>query len=160
MKRILISLTLTFLLVALSACNNKDSGTNYYLSLSGESDHWKLDGYEILMSPDEFKAGYGTLTMKGEDKHMADFFSFHVYTVVDGEENSLHSGSVSGETDIAKQTTGTIKGEGGENLTKFLEVNEIYMDVRWNDNDTDGDQEERIVLYNKDKNGKSLLDSE
>lgn len=94
MKRFLISLT--FLLVVLSACKNEEAETNYYLSLSGESDHWKLGGYEIVMTPEESKLGYGTLTMKGEDEHMADFFSYHVFTVVDGEENSLHSGSVSG----------------------------------------------------------------
>lgn len=109
MKRILISLT--FLLVVLSACNNEESATSYYLSLSGESDHWKLNSYEIVMSTDEIKAGHGTLTMKGEDKHMADFFSFDVYTVIDGVKTTLHSGAVSGETDIAKQTTGTLEGE-------------------------------------------------
>lgn len=155
MKRILISLI--FLLAALSACNNKGTETNYYLSLSGESDHWKLDGYEILMSPDESKAGYGTLTMKGKDKHMANFFSFQVYTVVEGMENVLHSGSVSGTTDIAKQTTGTIEGVGGENFTAFPEVDKIYMTVTWNDDDTDGDEEEKITLYNKDKNSESFL---
>lgn len=156
MKRILVSIT--FLLIVLSACGHEDSETNYYLSLSGESDHWKLDGYEILISSDKSKTGNGTLTMKNEDKYLTDFFSFHVYTVVDGVENSLHSSSVSGETDIAKQTTGTIESEG-ENFTKFSEVDEVYMNIRWND-DTDRDQEERIVLYIKDNNGKSFLDSE
>ena len=110
------------------------------------------------MSPDEAKAGYGTLTMKGENKHMANFFSFKVYTVVDGMENRLHSGSVSGATDIAKQTTGTIEGEGGKNLTEFPEVDKIYMTVTWNDDETDGDQEEKIVLYDKEKNSESFLD--
>lgn len=156
MKRILISLI--FLLVVLSACKNEEAETNYFLSLSGESDHWKLDGYEIVMTPEESKAGFGTLRMKGEDEHMADFFSYHVYIVVDGEENSLHSGSVSGGTDIAEQTTGTIENEG-ENFTEFPEVDEIYMVVNWND-DTNGDQEERIDLYNKDKNSKTFLSTE
>ncbi|GAA0592763.1 hypothetical protein GCM10009001_06050 [Virgibacillus siamensis] len=150
MKRLLISLT--FLLVVLSACNNDESTTSYYLSLSGESNHWKLDSYEIVMSANEIKAGYGTLTMKSEDKHMADFFGFDVYTVIDGTKTTLHSGSVSGETDIAKETTGTLEGES-KNLTEFPEVDKIYMEITWNDDRTDGDQKERLVLYNKDKNG-------
>ncbi|WP_164215539.1 hypothetical protein [Virgibacillus sp. YIM 98842] len=156
MRRTFFSFVL--LLFILTACNNKEAESNYYLSLNGESEHWKLNGYEILMSPDESKAGYGTLTMKGENKHMANFFSFKVYTVVDGMENRLHSGSVSGATDIAKQTTGIIEGEGGKNLTEFPEVDKIYMTVTWNDDETDGDQEEKIVLYDKEKNSESFLD--
>lgn len=50
--------------------------------------------------------------MKDEEEHMADFFSYYVYTVVDGEETSLHSGSASGATDIVKVTTGTTENEG------------------------------------------------
>ena|SRR5699024_7636424 len=156
MKRIVISLV--FLFVVLSGCIKEEPTTNYYLSLSGESDHWKLDSYEIVMSSEETKAGYGTLTMKNEDEHMADFFSYHVYTIVDGEKNSLHSGAVSGEMDIAKQTTGTIESEG-DSLTEFPEVDEIYMDICWNDDDTDGDQKETIVLYKKDENGETFLDA-
>lgn len=155
MKRILISLPL--LLVVLSACNHEKSATNYFLSLSGESEHWKLDRYEILMSPDELKAGHGTLTMKGKDTYMADFFSFRVYTVVDGVKNTLHGGSVSGETDIVTQTTGTIESE---KLAEFSEVDKIYMDIRWSDDGTDGDKKERLVLYNKNKDGETLLNLE
>ncbi|CQR46808.1 hypothetical protein BN1058_01083 [Paraliobacillus sp. PM-2] len=157
MKQVLISLT--FLLVILSACNHEQTENNYYFSLSGESDHWKLAGYEIVMLDEEYKAGYGRLSMKGENKHMADFFSFSVYAVVDGAERSLHSGSVSGEADIANQRTGTIESEG-ENIMQFCEIDQIYMVVSWNDDETEGDQEERIVLYNKDKNGETFLNAE
>ncbi|TFJ91505.1 hypothetical protein [Lentibacillus salicampi] len=41
-----------------------------------------------------------------------DFYSCDVYDVVDGAKTTIHSGSISGETDIAKQTTRTISGEG------------------------------------------------
>lgn len=34
------------------------------------------------------------------------------------------------------------------------------MTVTWSDADTDGDQKEKIVLYNKGKSGESFLDSE
>ncbi|MFD1361572.1 hypothetical protein [Lentibacillus salinarum] len=154
MKQILFSLV--FLLVVLSACNNKEMETNYYLSLSGESDHWKLNSYEIVITPEGSKAGNGTLTMKNEDEHMADFFSFDTYAVVDGEKNRFHGRSISGQTDIAEQIIGTIEGEE-EALTELSEVNEIYVVVNWNDDDADGDKEEVLVLYNKDKNGKTFL---
>jgi hypothetical protein len=95
----------------LTACNNKEAETNYYLSLSGESEHWKLDGYEIMITPEGYKAGNGILTMKDIEKHMASFFSFDTYAVVDGEENRFHGHSVSGETNIAEQTPGTVEGE-------------------------------------------------
>ncbi|WP_164669688.1 lipoprotein [Virgibacillus doumboii] len=163
MKRILISLIL--LLAVLSACNTEDTEpkkqteTNYYLSLYGESDHWKLAGYEIMMTPEGYKAGNGMLKMKDEDRQTADFLSYSVYAVVDGQENRFHGGSVSGEADITEKTTGTIEGEE-EILKEFQKIDEIYMTVTWNDDGTDGDQEEIIILYNKDKNGESFLDSE
>ena len=53
MKRVFISIVL--LLVVLSACNsvdtkaNQETESNYYLSKSDESEHWKLSGYEIMI---------------------------------------------------------------------------------------------------------------
>lgn len=55
MKQVLISLI--FLLIVLSGCKDEGKASNYYLSLSGESDHWKLDGYEIVMHPKNLKQG-------------------------------------------------------------------------------------------------------
>lgn len=34
------------------------------------------------------------------------------------------------------------------------------MTVTWSDADTDGDQKEKIVLYNKERSVESFLDSE
>lgn len=163
MKRILIIMIL--LLIVLSACNtgdtesNKKAETNYYISLSDESDHWKLDGYEIMMTPEGYKAGNGILKMKDEGKQSKGFLSYDVYAVVGGEENRFHGGSVSGDADITEMATGTIDGEE-ENLKELPEIDEIYMSVTWNDDDTDGDQEEKIILYNKDKNGETFFDLE
>ncbi|GIN99150.1 hypothetical protein J6TS1_50200 [Siminovitchia terrae] len=163
MKRILIGMIL--LLIVLSACNsvdtraNKETETNYYLSMSDESEHWKLNGYEIIITSKGYKAGNGILKMKDGDEQREGFLSYDVYTIVGGEENRFHGGSVSGDADITEMTTGTIVGEE-ENLKEFPKIDEIYMTVTWSDDDTDGEQEEKINLYKQDKNGESFLDSE
>lgn len=163
MKRILISMIL--LLIVLSGCNtegtesDKKAETNYYISLSDESEHWKLNGYEIKMTPEGYKAGNGILKMKNENKQNEGFLSYDVYAVVSGEEERFHGGSVSGDADITEIPIGTIDGEEG-NLKDFSEFDEIYMTVTWNNEDTDGDQEEKMVLYNKDKNGETILNLE
>src|SRR5699024_11923394 len=97
------------LLVVLTACSNKDTETqkktetNYYLSLNGESEHWELDGYEIMMTPKGYKAGNGTLKMKDKDEQEGDFFSFDVYGVADSKEDRFQSVAASIETDISKR---------------------------------------------------------
>ena len=62
------------------------------------------------------------------------------------------------DTDITEMTIGTIEGDE-ESLREFPKLDEIYMTITWNDEDTDGDKEEKIILYNKDKSGyeKTLL---
>ena len=157
---------MVLLLILLSACNteyiksNNKTETNYYLSLGDEGDNWEIDGYEIMMTPEGYKAGNGMLKMKDEDKQSEGFLSYDVYGSVDGEEIKFQSGSVSGDTDITEMTIGTIEGDE-ESLREFPKLDEIYMTITWNDEDTDGDKEEKIILYNKDKSGyeKMLLDS-
>lgn len=95
--------------------------------------------------------------MKNKDKTRGDFFSFDVYGVVDGEENKIHSGSHSGDTDFTDIATGTIEGEE-ESIKVFPKLDEIYMTITWNDDDTDGDQEERITLYNKNSVEETFLE--
>lgn len=162
MKQIFIIIVL--LLIVLSACkpldikSNQEFESNYYLSMSDESEHWKLSGYEIMITSEGYKAGNGILQMKDADEQKEGFLSYEVYAVVGREENRFHGGSVSGNADINDVTTGTIDGE--EELKEFPNIDEIYMTVTWSDADTDGDQKEKIVLYNKEKNGESFLDSE
>src|SRR5699024_12676362 len=100
------------------------------------------------------------LNMEDEDEQTEEFFSYEVYGSVDGEEIKYQSGSVSGDTEITEMTIGTIEGDE-ESLREFPKLDEIYMTITWNDEDTDGDKEEKIILYNKDKSGyeKTLLDS-
>src|SRR5699024_3220639 len=112
MNRTLI--TMIFILIVLSACNTENTDslskaeTNYYISLSGEGEHWKLDGYEILMTPEGYKAGQGILKMKEQDEQREGFLSYDVYTLVGGEEERFHGGSVAGDADITEMNTGTI----------------------------------------------------
>src|SRR5699024_734124 len=137
MKRILISMIL--LLVVLSACNtnieetepDKKTETNYYISLSDGSDHWNLNGYEIMMTPEGYKAGNGRLKMKDKDKQSEGFLSYDVYGSVDGEEIKFQSGSVSEDTDITEMTIGSIEGDK-ESLMEFPKLDEIYMTITWN----------------------------
>lgn len=129
MKRVFISIAL--LLVVLSACkpldtkSNQESESNYYLSMSDESEHWKLSGYEIMITSEGYKAGNGILKMKDVDARKEGFLGYDVYAVVGGEENRFHGGSVSGNADINDVTTGTIDGE--EELKEFPDIDEIYI---------------------------------
>lgn len=158
-----ISICLIFLLVILSACNIKDTDsnnkieTNYYLSLFGESNHWKMNGYEIMITPENYKAGYGELKIK-EEKKGIDFLSFDVHVVSNGEDHRIQGGTVSGEENITEKTIGNIESEE-KNLKNFAQIDEIYMKVVWNDGE-DGDHEERIGLYNKDKGNQSILEAQ
>src|SRR5699024_1135666 len=94
MKRVFISIAL--LLVVLSACkpldtkSNQESESNYYQSMSDESEHWKLSGYEIMITSEGYKAGNGILQMKDVDERKEGFLSYDVYAVVGGEENRFH----------------------------------------------------------------------
>lgn len=62
MKRGLLGLVP--LLFILFACQKQQLEMNYYLSLLGESEIWKLTGYEIMLTSDEIKIGNGKLIMK------------------------------------------------------------------------------------------------
>jgi|SRR5699024_2910758 len=156
---------MVLLLILLSACNteyiksNNKTETNYYLSLGDEGDNWEIDGYEIMMTPEGYKAGNGILKRKGEDKEIEGFLSYDVYADVGGEKNRFHGGSVSEDTNITELATGTIDSEE-ENLKEFPQIDEIYMTVTWNDDGTDGDQKEKIILYDKNKNNEPFVDIE
>ncbi|WP_240375630.1 hypothetical protein [Bacillus piscicola] len=144
------------LLFILSACSGQPAETNYYLSLPGESDTWKLTGYEMMLTEDGEKAGNGTLEMKGKEEYVTDFFSFNTHIVVNGEDTRIHGGSVSGRTDISEETTGAIEGSG-MNPISLREVDHIYMIVEWWDTEQKADAQERIHLYRKPENGETFL---
>lgn len=151
-----ISCSLISLLFILSACSNQQSGTDYYLLLTGQSDNWELSGYEILLTSEGRKAGNGTLIMKEENEYFTDSFSFHTHAVINGVDNTIHAGSVSGRTDISEQTTGTIEGES-ENSVKLDGVSSIYMVIEWWDSDENENVQERIDLYQRSNSDETFL---
>lgn len=146
--------SLLFFLFILTGCNNQETADNYYLSLKGESEHWNLNGYEIEMTQEEFKAGNGTLYMKNENEYKTDSFHFDTHAIINNNDITIQSGSVTGlGIDIAEETTGTIKGrtylnKNGDPIT-LEEINDIYMIVEWWDMNKSKHVKERIDLYSK-----------
>lgn len=145
------------LLFILSACHDHQTETNYSLSLLGESEAWKLTGYEIILTPNEMKIGNGRLIMKEENEYITDSFSFNTYAVFSGEDHSIHAGSVSGRADIREQTTGTLEGD---QHIDFDELSDIYMIVEWWDPNENDNVQERINLYQKPENDETFLNEE
>ncbi|SES63731.1 hypothetical protein SAMN05216389_101186 [Oceanobacillus limi] len=154
MKKGLLSLFL--LLFILSACNTQNVETNYYLSLNGASETWEISGYEIVITSDEMKAGNGKLFMKNHNEFFTDSFRFKTIAMIDGVETTIHSSSVTGETDISEQMTGTIEGEGGNSID-VDNLSEIYMIVEWWDADKNETLNERIDLYQKPESEDTFL---
>lgn len=152
------------LVVFLAGCNGNEKSVmnHYYLSLMGESQTWTLTGYEVVITPENFKAGNGTLNMKNENEYIADSFHFETHAVINGEDTVVHSGSASGAgVDIAEETTGAI--EGGTYLNKdgnpitLNEVSNIYMIVEWWDIGKSESVKERIDLYIKPNKEQTFL---
>ncbi|NIK12561.1 hypothetical protein FHR85_001976 [Alkalibacillus almallahensis] len=123
------------------------------MSLSGESENWKVDAYEIMSTSEAFKVGNGNLIMKKNNEYSSDFFSVEVNAVIEGEETTIQKRSVSGsETDITQTSIGTVEGsalhdENGEIISPE-NISDIYMIIKWReDSDT---RKESIDLLNKD----------
>ena len=148
--------------VLLSGCNAKEkSVSNYYLSLMGDSETWNLTGYEVVITPESFKAGNGTLHVKNGIKSNVEFFYFETHLVMKDKDVVVHTGGVSSTgMDIEKELTGAIEGgaylnEDGTPIT-LNEVNNIYMIVEWRDKSKS--VKERINLYIKPKGEPTFLD--
>lgn len=152
------------LILFLSACSKNAESVNnhYYLSLTGESQTWNVTGYEVMLTPEVFKAGNGTLTMKNTEEYVADTFHFETHAVIDGEDVTVHSGSVAGAgIDIAEETTGAIEGdayqnENGVSMT-LKDISEMYLIVEWWDRGKSESEKERIELWNKDRKEETFL---
>lgn len=145
----------------LSGCNTQKGDNNYYLLLMGESESWNLTSYEIVITPEDFKAGYGILNMKKENEYITDSFYFETHMVIDGEDTVVHSGSATSEMNIAEKTTGAIEGatylnENGDSVT-FNDISEIYVVVEWWDISKNESIKERIDLINRSKIEQSFL---
>ncbi|ASF40685.1 hypothetical protein CEH05_16605 [Halobacillus halophilus] len=151
----LFSVGLVLVTLLLSGCdsNDKPMKNNYYLSLSGESEHWEVDFYDIEIKPDTFKAGNGSLTMKNKTENSTDFFNLEVYAVIDNEDKLVQAKSVKGsELDITQMTTGATGGgtfldDNGVPIS-LENVSDIYMNIEWQDKSKT--MEEKIDLYNQE----------
>ncbi|WP_391116985.1 hypothetical protein [Psychrobacillus sp. L3] len=166
----ILYLLITTLIVLLSGCNNSGKlvKNNYFLPLHGESQTWSLTGYEVMITPENFKAGNGTLKMKNEEKYLSDFFQFETHAVINNEDFTVHSNSIefsSPETgdgiDIAEITTGAIESgkylnEKGDPIS-LKEVNVIYMIVKWRDINKGAYANERIDLFVKPNKEETFL---
>jgi hypothetical protein len=156
--------SLVLLILLLSGCNSNEKSVinHYYLSLMGESQTWNLTGYEVMITPENFKAGNGTLKMKNANEYITDSFQFETHAVINGKDIVVHSGSVTGAgIDIAKKITGAIEGgaylnKNGDPIT-LNEVSDIYMIVEWWDIGKSANVKERIDLYSKDSKEKTFL---
>jgi hypothetical protein len=125
------------------------------MKLMGESQTWDLTGYEIVITPENFKAGNGTLNMKNANEYITNSFQFETHAIINGEDLVVHASSATGaRIDIAKKTTGAIEGgtylnKNGDPIT-LNEVSDIYMIIEWWDTGKNDSVKERIGLYNKD----------
>ncbi len=137
-----------------------DDNTNlkdYYLSLMGESQHWRVKGYEIELTEDSFSAGNGFLDMKNEDSFMTNSFDVEVRAVIGNVDQIIQKVDRSGKTiNIAVENTGKIKGSSyldqqGNPIT-LKDIKEVYLVLKWHDFKKKKDLQERIELYHADEN--------
>ncbi|WP_223702123.1 hypothetical protein [Sutcliffiella deserti] len=139
-------------LIILSGCIHEETNKRDHLVLNGESENWNLNGYEVEISAENFKAGNGILQMKNQNEYKSDFFQFRTYAAISNQDTLVHSGSVSGDSiNIAEKSIGTIEGgaylnEEGVQIT-LGDISEIYMIVEWWDTSEKENVKERIDLY-------------
>ncbi|MBO1001264.1 hypothetical protein [Pseudogracilibacillus auburnensis] len=153
---------LFLIIILLSSCTNQQREGVYFLSLMGESENWNVTGYEVMITPDEFKAGHGVLKMKNKQEYITNFFHFETHVVINDVELAIHSGSTSGlDIDIVEEFTGTIESEAYLNENgKFItpnDISEIYMIVEWWDSSNHVDVKERIDLYSSPEDDETFL---
>ncbi|ASF38958.1 hypothetical protein CEH05_07470 [Halobacillus halophilus] len=151
-KALIISLSIIVVITFLSGCvnNEKSTGNNFHLSLSGESENWKVSSYNILIKPDALKAGNGNLTMKNKAEFNTDFLSIRVHAVIDNEDRIIQGKSIQGsESNITQTSTGVTEGgtfidEEGEPIS-LENISDIYMTIEWHD--IKGANKEEIDLF-------------
>ncbi|WP_407270215.1 hypothetical protein [Radiobacillus sp. PE A8.2] len=142
----------------MSGCNNQNITPDYHLPLSGNSNHWQVSGYEMSITPEEFKIDNGTISFKNERR--TDSFSFNTHAIINGTDETIHHKSVTAMTaSITEESTGGIesvvfKNNNGEPIT-LEDVNEVYMIVSWRDIQSEKNINERITLYSKSDNEQS-----
>ncbi|MFC5602672.1 hypothetical protein [Sporosarcina koreensis] len=163
-------LLLTMFVILLSGCNSEGKfvQATYFLPLQGESQTWSLTGYEIMITPDDFKAGNGILKMKTEEESLADFYQNATHVVINGKDTKVHGNIVTYSSpkaddgmDIREMPTGAIAGPNYINANgdpiSLKEIDAIYMVVEWRDVSTGEYSKEKIELYVKSDKENTFL---
>ena len=154
-----ILVTLIVMLTLLIGCSSKttEMNNNYYLLLTGESNTWKVDSYELSLTPETLKAGDGTLRMKNETEYQTEYFNMEVHAVIDHKDTVIQTKAVTGShTSIAQINTGAIEGGTFYNkegkAIELANISDIYMIVEWQDTTVSKRKmTETIHLYGKNK---------
>ncbi|KAA0547085.1 hypothetical protein FZW96_13975 [Bacillus sp. BGMRC 2118] len=145
--------TCLFCVVILASCSTQVKET---IVLVGESENWRVEGYELELTPEKLKVGNGIIINKYNRDYKTDYFSFHTHVVISAQDEIVHSGSVSGDmVHFEEKSTGTIEGEtllnGRGKSISLNDISEMYMVISWRDVEKGYDKEERINLFSKAK---------
>ncbi len=126
------------------------------MSMTGDSDNWRIENYQIEITSDSFKAGNGKLFMKGTDEYKTDSFSIEAHAIMNNEDkvisqfsSSAYTGdgmNIAGKQDTGAIDSGAYLNEDGDPIT-LDDINNVYVMVEWWDQDKEKDMEERIDLY-------------
>ncbi|MFD2630208.1 hypothetical protein [Oceanobacillus kapialis] len=151
-------ISLLLLLFITAGCTDESAKPkDYYLSLVGESQHWRIKGYEIELSEDSFMAGNGFLDMKNEDKYMTNSFDIEVRAVINDVDQIIQKSKWAGENiDIAVENTGKILEKSyvdkqGNPIT-LEDIKKVYLVLKWHDIKNRKEQQEQIELYHAEEN--------
>ncbi|MFG6115450.1 hypothetical protein ACGTN9_09690 [Halobacillus sp. MO56] len=142
-----------FLLIGCNDSQGEIQPYQLHFVLSGESEHWKIEGYELQYDDKRYKSGNGTLKMKNTDEYASDYLSMGIQVVMHGEDERVQSYSVSGsDMDIVNHQIGTIEGskmDSGE-VIKKEDIDQVYATIIWRDSQEEKDLKERILLYERE----------
>ncbi|MEC5423783.1 hypothetical protein QGM71_09795 [Virgibacillus sp. C22-A2] len=150
----IVPVLLFIFLLFLSGCveTREAELKEYYLSLMGESENWKLEGYEIEITKETFMAGNGFLNMKNREKYITDSFSVEVHAVIDNVDTVIQKNGVSGAgVNIAFENTGEIVEDtyldAKGNPITLEDISNVYVVLEWWDLDQKKKMKEIIDLY-------------
>ncbi|MGY0693785.1 hypothetical protein ACW2QC_13520 [Virgibacillus sp. FSP13] len=128
----------------------------YYMSMTGDSDSWRIENYQIKITADSFKAGNGELFMKRNDEYKTDSFSIEAHAVINNNDkvisrfsSSAYAGdgmNIAGKQDTGEIESGAYINEDGDPIT-LDDISNVYVIVEWWDQGKERDMKERIDLY-------------
>lgn len=142
-----------FLLVGCSDSRKEAQLYQLHFVLSGESEHWKIEGYELQYDEKRYKSGNGKLAMKNIEEYVSDYLSMRIQVVTHGKDKRVLSHSVSGsDMNIVNHQIGTIEGSrmNSDEVIKKEDIDQIYATVIWRDSQEEKDLKERILLYERE----------